>query len=611
MNSLTISVGGLCLTRQQEKAAYRSSARGDVVVSAGAGTGKTRTLVARAKYLVEVAKVSPEKIACVTFTNEAARELDARLEAEIGDAAQYIRSGTIHALALKAIESRRDHRVTVIDPVDGDALLKQCAADLGYYAPSKRGGRMTWRKGVKWGAVVLAFEKIATTTLALNEDGRGRQSGINTTREIRTLLTAYMEKLDTYGAEDIRLLVSRAPKSGDFATLMHVLVDESQDVDAAQWAFLQFVAGGRSAFFVVGDDRQRIYEWRGAHPGLVEKAMPESFSVGLTKTHRCSIAVTAAANSVARDREPLVPRTDAPEGLVHVQRLQGPEDVERLMHGHGVLRDDCTVAVLARTRAVLEEVEEELEGNGIRTHRIGRLFSITDTEEFRRVLYLLRIIANERDALAVVLSAVELGFSPAAMARAQVGSTGGLFGRLLDITSTATRLSASAPDTACSDILDIVKRRGRDPELWMHGVVSELCSANIAYGGSIIDFWRDFAGNLTVRQALRRFELRDDHDDRKVPDGHVCLATIHGVKGLEFDHVYLVGFQDGLLPHKRAETAIEIEAERRLLYVAVTRARLTFTAISYEGALRSQFEGLLTDDWSTDSRNPYRRDGAK
>jgi DNA helicase-2/ATP-dependent DNA helicase PcrA len=543
------------LDPDQERAAAHGD--GPLVIVAGPGTGKTRTLVHRIARLRR-AGVSPRAITAVTFTRRAAEELRERLAALGGDAAAQVGAATFHGLGLELLRAFPEEAglPAAFTVLDDDARLAQVEAALA-------GDRAL-------GSPAAVAEEISRAKADLRDPAACEPA-------LAAALRAYEAALAAAGAVDfddlvvrpIRLLGASEPARAWVAErCRHLLVDEYQDVNAAQYRLVQLLAqeGPETSLCVVGDPDQAIYGFRGSDPsyfGRFTADHPGASSVTLTRNYRSTPAVVGAATHVVARSPGRPPRALLPmaSGGRQVERwLAGSQaeeaeliaaEIERAVGGTSLegihagrtgggealaLHD---IAVLVRTAAQLEVLEEALQRAGIPCHPRGDA-AVAGRRGMSEVLALLRA-AVEAGGVASGRGAGAPG--PAGAGTPEAGA---------EAPSVADRIA----QLAVGD--DLRRRRA-----------SELL-ATLA-----VPFGRDAAGFLAALPTLHESDARLERQK-------VSLLTLHASKGLEFPLVFIAGCEDGLLPLRFPgdEGRSDVEEERRLLYVGMTRAqqRLVLTA---------------------------------
>ncbi len=590
---------------------------GAALVIAGAGSGKTRVLTARVATLLERG-VEPEGILAFTFTNRAAREMRARIEQAVGPVASRLWIGTFHATAMRLL--RREAGTlglptgfTVYDREDQEGLLKRVLKDLGLGDSGYKIGAVLSRISDAKNALVSpeAFEKAALSPFE-------QRIGECFARYQQGLRRAGALDFDDLIGETVRLLLHHPAAASRWQQrFRHVLVDEYQDTNHAQFRLVQALATGQGNLFVVGDDDQSIYGWRGADLSNVldfEEAFPGAVTFRLEQNYRSTRTILDAANAMishnqARKGKTLWSDREAGRPILftlcsdesdEARRVRGWLEEQR--HRGRALR---RCAVLYRTNSQSRALETELRQNRMPYEIVGGL-SFFQRREVKDVLAYLRLVVNPADGAAffriwntprrgmgpVVLAAVEgqlaAGAANPIEALRAVRAAGGLKGAARaggdQLLALLDELSAQAAEPA-----EIVFGRMLERTGYLEGIEastdSELAErrANVEeLGVAAAQFSAQGRGGLL--DWLSECSLLTDADRLHEDQDRVLLLTIHNAKGLEFGAVAIAGLEEGLMPHASSlEDATQLEEERRLFYVALTRAEdeVLLTAASF------------------------------
>ncbi len=550
---------------------------GPVCVLAGAGTGKTRAITHRIAYGVRVNAYNPQSVLAVTFTARAAGEMRERLRA-LG--AQGVQARTFHAAALRQLSYFWPQVVggQVPQLVEQKAPLVGRAARQVGLSPD----RLTVRdlaSEIEWAKVSLVgAEDYAQVTA---DAGRPAPAGVER-RQVADVMRAYEDAKSeavVLDFEDILLLladmIGRHGEVGEQIRRQyrHFVVDEYQDVSPLQQFLLDQWLGGREELCVVGDPAQTIYSFAGASPRHLldfPRSYPQATVVRLVRDYRSTPQVVNLANGL------MAARGGTRTGVELVaQRPSGPdpaytaydddsseaagvaERIERLISG-GLPASE--IAVLYRTNSQSEELEDALATRGIGyLIRGGRRFF--DREEVRKAMVLLR--------------------------GAAVGASDAPLGEQVRDTVSDAGWSEEAPQA-----------RGAVRERW------ESLQALVQLAD---DFDADGGGNATLREFVEHLADRAQAQHAPVVEG-VTLTTMHAAKGLEWDAVFIIGCSEGLMPISLAEAPAAIEEERRLLYVAVTRARehlmLSFARSRKAGGRATRKRTRFLERWWPDAARP-------
>ncbi len=584
---------------------------GPVLVLAGAGTGKTRVLTTRLAHLLALRKAWPSQILAVTFTNKAAREMRDRLERTIGAAVDGLWLGTFHALAARMLRRHAEvvgltSSFTILDADDQVRLVKQLMQAMN--VDDKR-----WApRGVlgvieRWKDRGLTPDKIDTSEIlgAVGGDYAGGKIGL--------IYRAYQDRLKALDAADfgdlllhsLTVFLSRPEILADYQhRFRYLLVDEYQDTNVAQYLWLRLLAQQHRNICCVGDDDQSIYGWRGAEVGNIlkfEQDFPGAEVIRLEQNYRSTPEIlAAAAHLIAHNRGRLGKTLWTAAGTGEPIRLRGlwdgeqearfvADEIEAAQRAGTRLSE---VAVLVRAGFQTREFEERFIAIGLPYRVIGgpRFY---ERQEIRDAMAYLRLIQRPEDDLAFerIVNTPRRGIGPTTL------QTLHQFGRDREIP-----LMASVRELVASDALKPAARRAldglvRDFDRWRAEAArlthTELAKIVLDESGYTA-MWQadkspDAPGRLeNLRElivAMAEFETLTgflEHVslvmDNAAEAGaeSVTVMTLHAAKGLEFDLVFLPGWEEGVFPNQRAldETGERgLEEERRLAYVGITRAR--------------------------------------
>ena len=581
---------------------------GPVLVLAGAGTGKTAALTARLAHLVATRRAWPSEILAVTFTNKAAREMKERVARQLGGAMEGMPwLGTFHAVAAKMLRRHAElvglqSNFTILDTDDQLRLLKQLiqAADLDekrWPARQLAGLIDRWKNRGWTPADVDAGESEQFA------NGRGRD-----------LYAAYQDRLRAVNACDfgdlllhmLVILKKHRDVLADYQQrFKYILVDEYQDTNASQYLWLRLLAQERKNICCVGDDDQSIYSWRGAEVANIlrfEKDFPGAAIIRLEQNYRSTPHILAAAsgliaNNGGRLGKTLWTEEGSGEKIKVVGVWDGPEEARRIgdeieaAQARGQ-RIDRT-AILVRAQFQTREFEERFISIGL-PYRIVGGFRFYERAEIRDALAYLRVIAQPADDLAFerIINVPKRGLGDKAVARlhqlaraegsplthaaAQIANTN-------ELTPQARRsLGALVGDFArWRDLLSNMNhaelaRLVLDESGYTAMLQNERSAESAGRLENLAELARAMEEYETLGAFLEHVSLVMDND-AAADEEKVTIMTIHAAKGLEFEDVFLAGWEEGVFPSQRAldEGGLaSLEEERRLAYVAITRARV-------------------------------------
>lgn len=611
------------LNRPQREAV--SAMDGPVLVLAGAGTGKTRVLTTRLAHILRSGRAAPHQVLAVTFTNKAAREMKARVEKLIGCPADNLWLGTFHALCVRILRRHAEavglkSNFTILDPDDQTRLLKQLiqAADIDEKRWPARGLRAIIER---WKDKGLTPDRVSPADLGDFAMGRSLE-----------LYRQYQDRLKTLNAVDFGDLLLHCltlfTEHGDILEryqklFRYILVDEYQDTNVAQYLWLRLLARSHQNICCVGDDDQSIYRWRGAEVGNIlrfEDDFPGARVVRLEQNYRSTPHILGAASGLIAQNDGRLGKTlwtERKEGDPVVVKgvWDGEEEarvisdeIESLRTAGHALND---MAILVRAGFQTREFEERFITIGLPYRVVGGL-RFYERQEIRDAIAYFRAVISPDDDLAYerIINLPKRGIGDATvqtvhrLARAENISFSMAAGRLLETDELKPRSR-----TAVARFLDSLSRwRSQLPSL-LHAELAETILDESGY----TDMWaRDKSPQAPGRlenlkeliHALEEFEtlpaflehvsLVMENSENQAGD-MVNVMTLHAAKGLEFDTVFLPGWEEGLFPHQRAldEGGVAaLEEERRLAYVGLTRARKQ-AAISFAANRR------IYDQWQS------------
>ncbi len=581
---------------------------GPLLIFAGAGSGKTRVLTYRIAYLIREKGVPPEGILAVTFTNKAAREMQERVDRLLGGMAQRVWISTFHSACVRILRRYGDRlgfrrNFVIYDEKDQEQAIKACMKELEIDP--------------------LTFHPKAIQA----EIDRAKNYGISQEdftpdpfnvlqKRVAMVYQAYQEMLRRNNALDFgdllmftNVLFREFPEVLDYYQdrLLYVMVDEFQDTNFIQYRFIQNLVGKNGNICVVGDDDQSIYRWRGAEITNIlnfERDFPGTTVIKLEQNYRSTKRILEAAWQVVRrnrERREKVLWTENEEGEPIVYFTGRDEQEEagflvREIQDHPERRY-CDFAAFYRTNAQSRAIEEELIKARIPYTVVAGL-RFYERKEVKDVIAYLRVIANPSDEVSLrrIIQSPPRGIGLKTLERLEglarergitlyeaFGKPGGdisegmrkkareffeLMESLREATMTSGPRDLVLLVLARTGYLDWVSQESRKEGISRRENVEELVSV-------VAQFEQDTANeDNTLAAFLDRVSLVSDVDDYDDKSNRVALMTLHCAKGLEFPAVFLVGMEDGLFPHhRRGEGAEDLEEERRLCYVGMTRAK--------------------------------------
>lgn len=596
------------LNPQQRNAA--ETTEGPVLILAGAGSGKTKTLTHRIAYIIASGKARPNQILAVTFTNKAAKEMRERLAFLLGanadDRAFMPFMGTFHSICVRLLRFDGEHiqipkNYVIFDESDRQSAVKQALRQLGVsekqYSPNSIGNLISGAKNeliqpAEYSAHArLPLQKVAADAYAIYERIRRDAAALD---------------FDDLIGETVRLLKTvpeiRQKWQNQFK---YILIDEYQDTNAAQYNLVKLLTGPQQNLCVVGDDWQSIYSWRGADFKNIlnfERDYPSALVVKLEQNYRSTKNILDAAHNIITkntQRSDKALWTKAGQGspvqiqYVSTESHEGELVVSRIKNAVNLkLRRNKDFAVLYRTNAQSRAIEEALIRYGVPYRIVGgvRFYDrkeIKDLVAYLRLLYqpadrasFLRIVNVPTRGLGNVsvqkfLDLQQMSGLPIVNLLEQADRLEGLTPKarkaFADLGEMLARLKELVDDTPLPDLIEaVIKRIGYLDYLDDGTPQAEDRTENVK---ELISVAREYA-DLGLAGFLEEVALISDLDAVQADQDAVLLMTIHAAKGLEFPAVFMIGMEESIFPHSRAlYDQDEMEEERRLCYVGMTRAR--------------------------------------
>jgi DNA helicase II / ATP-dependent DNA helicase PcrA len=582
---------------------------GPVLIFAGAGSGKTRVLTHRIALLLGRKKIAPDRIFAVTFTNKAAGEMKTRLERMVGAAARDLWVGTFHAMCVRIL--RRDGSkagispsFAIIDDADQRQLVKDILDDLDYDERQLAPGACLHEISKAKNSLVWPDKFHEQQTSFLGE----RMANVYTEYE-RRLRESNSLDFDDLIVRTIDLLERDENVREKYQNKFeYILVDEYQDVNIAQYRLIALLGAKHKNVTVVGDDDQSIYSWRGSDYRMIlrfEEDFPGAKVFKLEENYRSTQRILDAANALVANNKTRASKklfTSRSEGeaitvyAAATERDEARYTTEKIKQ---MVRDGAAYKdflVLYRTNAQSRVFEEALIADGIPYRVVGGV-GFYARAEIKDVIAYLRYIVNPADALAFkrIVNVPRRGIGQQTLAAlVQAANAKGLsvgeaifdsellreavpkkLKELERFAELIRNFRTRAEDMSVADLLvSVMEDSGYVREL--QAEETHDARARVENLQELIGVAREYEGGdaeATLSGFLTNVALISDLDALDPDTSYVTLMTMHGAKGLEFPHVFLTGLEEGVFPHSRALTDVtELEEERRLAYVGVTRA---------------------------------------
>jgi DNA helicase II / ATP-dependent DNA helicase PcrA len=584
---------------------------GPLLILAGAGSGKTRVLTHRIAHLVGTGQARPGEILAITFTNKAAQEMRERVETLVGNRARAMWVMTFHSACARMLRADADklgytRGFTIYDEQDSLRLVKACIDELDVdpkrFAPRGIRRQITDAKNQLLDAeayrlkVSTFFEQTAADVYDLYEKRLHAANAM----DFDDLLFRCVNLFELF--EEVRNRYRRS--------FRHVLVDEYQDTNRAQYRWLQLLTDEHRNLFVIGDDDQSVYAFRGADIENIlgfERDHPDATVVKLEQNYRSTQTILNASNAVIgnnRQRKDKFLWSDLGDGdPVHVRELEDEHaearfvvsEIERLVD-EGASRDE--IAVFYRTNAQSRVLEDMLVRYGVGYQVIGGT-RFYERAEIKDALAYLTLLVNPADTVAFsrVVNSPRRGIGATSQGRL-VGYANTIGEPVWDVAAEPESVPAlaAAAVKAVGRFMSVMERLRERAEAGAG--VGDLLAETLEETGytealqaertieaqgrlenleELVGVAREYDATAedggSVEEFLQQLALFSEQDNLRDDEGIVTLMTLHNAKGLEFGIVFIIGLEDGVFPHMRSIESGDLEEERRLAYVGITRAK--------------------------------------
>ena len=582
------------LNKEQIKAVKHID--GPMLVLAGAGSGKTKVLTSRIAYLIEQG-VSIDNILAITFTNKAAKEMKEREIKLIGYDAKSIQISTFHSLGLKIIKenyARLGYKsnFVILDSDDTLTVVKKIMKDLNlnpkFYNARDIRNKISSAKNELMDPEQYSRVEFDSNIIEVYRK-YNKKLLINNSVDFDDLLILPIKLFKQY--PDILKYYQNKYK--------YILIDEYQDTNEAQYMFSKMLCNNHKNIFVVGDNDQAIYAFRGANYKNIlnfEKDYPNCKVIMLEENYRSTQNILDAANSVIRHNKMrkdknLWCNNDIGSKVKYIKTDSDKEECAYVsnkikeLHDNNVNYED--IAILYRTNAQSRLIEEEMLKNGI-PYRIIGSFYFYNRKEIKDLLCYLRLINNHDDDVSLlrVINTPKRGIGDKTIENLTNTATEkgiSLFeaiesGKELTFKNMILDMEKKCENLTLTEMVDLVlKDSGLRAEYeGDKSLESEIRLENLEEFKSITKGYEEEYGVISLTDFLNEVTIVSDVSEHQDSTNKVSLMTIHAVKGLEFDNVFIVGMEEGIFPHYNSineGTIAAIEEERRLCYVAITRAK--------------------------------------
>lgn len=584
------------LNDMQKKAV--TCTEGPLLVLAGAGSGKTKVLTTRIAYLINEKNVDPSSILAITFTNKAAKEMKDRVIKLIGNIGYSMKISTFHSFGLSILKEHCDllgyrKNFTIIDSDDSMTLIKKIVKDLNLdskiFNPKMIRNKISGAKNELMDPA--EYVRFANTDME---------------EKIVSVYERYQKRLklnNSFDFDDLLMLPIKLLKENPDVLkqyqekFKYVMVDEYQDTNQAQYILTKMMSAKYKNICVVGDNDQSIYMFRGANYRNIlnfEKDYKNTSVILLEENYRSTKNILDVANSIIKNNKSRKDKTlwtNNDDGLkIKYHRSSNEKDesfyvvseIKKLLNNGVPLSE---IAVLYRANAQSRNIEEVLLRDNI-PYKVVGAFYFYNRKEIKDLIAYLKLIYNHNDdnSLTRIINVPKRGIGLKAIENLNTKAMleeKSLYDSLstqkeLDFKRLIDDLSKKSETMSLTELVDCILNDSKmKEELELEKTIeSEVRLENLEEFKSITKSFEESKGIVSLGEFLEEISLVSDVEEYKNNTNVVTLMTIHSAKGLEFDNVFLIGMEEGLFPHANClNDSEELEEERRLCYVAVTRAR--------------------------------------
>lgn len=581
--------------KQKEAVLYND---GPLLILAGAGSGKTKVLTTKIAYLIDELDVSPYNILAITFTNKAAKEMKERIYGLIGDTAKYIQISTFHSFGLKLLRENYNYlgyesNFTIIDSDDSLTVIKKILKTIGLdpkiYNP----------KAIR--------NKISSCKNELITPEEYKKYAVSDYEEVvQTVFARYEKTLkenNSVDFDDLLILPIQLFKEHEQILEMYqerykyILIDEYQDTNEAQYVLTKMISSKYRNICCVGDNDQAIYGFRGANYKNIlnfERDYPESKTILLEENYRSTKTILDAANCVIRNNKNrkeknLWSKKGNGEKIEYYKANDEKAEARYVVNeikklaNKGISYDE--IAVLYRTNAQSRNLEEAFLQENM-PYRVVGSFYFYSRKEIKDLIAYLRLIHNPKDNVSFlrVINTPKRGIGLRTIQKIiddaekeHVSYYEAIKGaKELDFKEKIDKLRTFSKDATLTELIDkTLEVTGLKKELEDEkSLEADIRLENLEEFKSITRAFEEREGLVSLEDFLLEISLISDVEEYKDDTNRVSLMTVHSVKGLEFNYVFIVGMEEGIFPHINSMmNSADLEEERRLCYVAITRAK--------------------------------------
>ena len=580
------------LNEMQKKAVTHKD--GPLLILAGAGSGKTKVLTTRIAYLIKEEGVNPENILAITFTNKAAGEMKERIEKLIGKT--NLQASTFHSFGVKILRENYDklgykNNFVIMDSDDSLTLVKKIIKDLGY--DPKRFSPYMIRNKISSNKAEFVMPEEYKKFVHSEEDDI-----------IYKVYKKYQEilfKNNSVDFDDLLILPLKLfrenPEVLDYyqEKYRYILIDEYQDTNQAQYLIVKSLAKKYRNIACVGDNDQSIYMFRGANYKNIlnfEKDYPDAEIIMLEQNYRSTKTILNAANSVIKNnnfRKDKNLWSDKEEGE-KISFYKAYDEVDEVFYIIRKIKELISsgasykdIAILYRTNAQSRVFEQELLKQNLPFRIIGS-FYFYSRKEIKDLLAYLRLIHNSEDDISLMrcINTPKRGIGPKTISEIEESATfynTSMFeaikdGKALEFKKIILELKEDLNNCSLTEFIEkVLDKTGMRKALKEEkSLEADIRLENLEEFKSVTKNFEERVGVISLEEFLLEVSLVSDIEEYKDDPNRVTLMTVHAVKGLEFPYVFIAGLEEGIFPHKNSYSPDELEEERRLMYVAITRA---------------------------------------
>ena len=581
--------------RQKEAVLYND---GPLLILAGAGSGKTKTLTTKIAYLIEHEHISPYSILAITFTNKAAKEMKDRLFLTVGNDVKKLTVSTFHSFGLKLLRENYERlgyekNFVIMDSDDSLTVVKKIIKDMDYdpkiYNPKAIRNKISSCKNEMISPQM--YERFAVSDYE---------------KAIQKVYEKYQDKLkrnNSVDFDDLLLLpIELFKKNVDLLEkyqdlYRYILIDEYQDTNEAQYILTKLLSDRYRNITCVGDDSQSIYSFRGANYKNIlnfEKDYKDAKIILLEENYRSTSNILDAANNVIKHNKQrkdknLWTNRGVGEKIKYYRAYDEKDEAQYVVNkineliNKGVEYKD--IAILYRTNAQSRVMEEEMLKENL-PYRVVGSFYFYSRKEIKDLIAYLRLIHNSKDNVSLlrVINTPKRGIGLKTIETlTQIADDNEISiyeaissGKELEFKNLIERLKEVSENLTLTELIDkVLDASGMRQELESeNSLEAEVRLENLEEFKSITKAFEEAEGSVSLEEFLLEISLVSDVEEYKDDPNRISLMTVHSVKGLEFNYVFVIGLEEGIFPHMNSlMESSDVEEERRLMYVAITRAK--------------------------------------